>query len=182
MKPPDPPLTDGAILLRPPGEDNVEAITAACQDDEIQRWTPVPRNYTQADAHEFVRDAAERWATDAGAPFAVLDAADGHFLGLVGVRVINLHIERSIGQIGYWVAREARGRGVASQGLVLVSRWAFNGMGLARLQLVTEPENIPSQRVAERAGFQREGVLRSYIELHGSRRDAVMYGLLPADL
>jgi RimJ/RimL family protein N-acetyltransferase len=182
VKPPDPPLTDGAILLRPPEEGDVDAMTAACQEEEIQRWTPAPRKYTKADAHKFVRNSAERWATGAGAPFAVVNASDSRFLGLICVRVIHMHIERSIGQFVFWVAREARGRGVATRALVLVSRWAFDGMGLARLQLVTEPENVPSQRVAERAGFRREGILRSYIELHGSRRDAVMYGLLPADV
>jgi RimJ/RimL family protein N-acetyltransferase len=65
---------------------------------------------------------------------------------------------------------------------VLLSRWAARERGLGRLQLIVEPDNLASIRVAERAGFRREGRLRDYIELKGSRRDVYMYSLLPEEL
>lgn len=85
-------------------------------------------------------------------------------------------------QVGYWVKREARGRGVATRALRLLSRWAFDELGARRVQLIAQPENLASQRVAEKAGFQREGLLRAYAELKGRRPDFHMYSLLPGDL
>ena len=164
-------LEDDAIALRPFVEDDVPAITAACQDPDIPRWTHVPSPYTEEDARAYVREAGET-------AFAIVDRRSGELLGSIGFR---LHHE-AIGEFGYWVKREARGRGVAARALRLLSRWALAEHGLARLQLMTEPENAASQRVAETAGFRREGVLRSYAVLKGRRRDFVMFSLLPEDL
>src|SRR5512146_2713173 len=79
-------------------------------------------------------------------------------------------------------AHEARGKGLATRAVRLISRWALRELGLPRLGLFTEPWNVASQRVAERAGFQREGVLRSWTEIDGRRRDYVSFSLLPGDL
>jgi RimJ/RimL family protein N-acetyltransferase len=86
------------------------------------------------------------------------------------------------GSIGYWLLPEARGKGLASRAVKLVSRWALRDLTLARLALLTEPANRRSQRVAERNGFQEEGVLRSYTEIDGRRVDNVSFSLLPGDL
>jgi RimJ/RimL family protein N-acetyltransferase len=64
----------------------------------------------------------------------------------------------------------------------LLARWALEEAGLARLELVTDPDNIASQKVAKHAGFRREGVLRSYIERRGERQDCVIFSLLPGEL
>jgi RimJ/RimL family protein N-acetyltransferase len=78
--------------------------------------------------------------------------------------------------------REARGRGSATRALRLLAAWAFAELGAGRVQLLTEPENIASQRVAEKAGFTRDATLRSYLVLNGERRDAIMFSLLPGEL
>jgi RimJ/RimL family protein N-acetyltransferase len=83
---------------------------------------------------------------------------------------------------GYWTRKGARGREVASQALRLLTRWGAREHGLARLQLIVEPANTASIRVAEKAGFRRKGLLRSYIELKGTRRDVYLYALLPRGL
>jgi len=75
----------------------------------------------------------------------------------------------------------ARGRGIASRALRLVSAWALDELGVGRLQLHADVENVPSQRVAERAGYVREGVVRGWIEMRGERRDHLVYSLLPRD-
>ncbi|MBA2742159.1 MAG: GNAT family N-acetyltransferase [Actinobacteria bacterium] len=87
------------------------------------------------------------------------------------------------GRIGYWVATEARGGGVCTRALRVLSRWALDELALARLELITDPDNLASQRVAVKVGFQREGVLRSHL-LHpdGRLRDSVMFSLLPGEL
>jgi RimJ/RimL family protein N-acetyltransferase len=85
--------------------------------------------------------------------------------------------------VGYWCARGERGRGIVSDALTTISRYGFEELGLGRMELITDPDNRSSQRVAEKAGYQREGVLRSHL-LHpdGRRRDSVMFSLLPAEL
>jgi RimJ/RimL family protein N-acetyltransferase len=92
------------------------------------------------------------------------------------------YFDDAIGEVGYWMKREARGRGLATRALALVSRWALGEKRLARFQLRADVENVASQRVAEKAGFVREGVLRSSLELKGERRDVIMYSLVPEDL
>lgn len=90
--------------------------------------------------------------------------------------------QKRSGHIGYWCARPARGRGVMTHALRLLCRYAFEELALERLELFTDPENVASQRVAEKAGFQREGILRSHLPYpDGRRRDSVMFSLLPDD-
>ncbi|MGH3022914.1 MAG: GNAT family N-acetyltransferase [Gaiellaceae bacterium] len=165
-------LEDGDIALRAYTEDDVPALVAACQDPEIPRWTSVPSPYIEEDARRFVAGLEGHHA------FAVVDAETDELLGSVGFDLE----EHGRAEFGYWVAREARGRGVASRALLLLARWAAREHGLARLQLIVDPANAASIRVAEKAGFEREGLLRSYIELNGTRRDVYLYSLLPEEL
>ncbi len=164
-------LEDDLILLRPYEKGDVPAIVAACQDPEIPRWTSVPSPYTEADALQWLESDEEE-------TFAIVDRSTGELLGSIGVR----YFDGGIGEVGYWVKREARGRGIATRGLSLLSRWALGEKGLGRFQLRADVENEASQRVAEKAGFVREGVLRSSLELKGERRDVVMYSLVRDDL
>lgn len=173
-------LTDGTLLLRAPTEDDVPAIWAACQDPEIPRWIPViPQPYTQESARDFVEWSRDRF--DAGDySFVIVAAGSGTLLGAIGMYVSE---QRATGHIGYWVAAAARRRGVASGALRLLSRWALTERALGRVELVTDPDNIASQGVAEKVGYRREGVLRAHM-LHrdGRRRDSVMFSLLPGEL
>jgi len=118
-----------------------------------------------------------RWDRGEAATFAICDASGscvGHiFVNMSGVRR---------GSVGYWLLPEARGKGLASHALRLVSRWALRDLDLRRLALLTEPSNRQSRRVAEANGFLEEGVLRSYAEIDGRRLDYVSYSLLPSDL
>jgi len=100
-------------------------------------------------------------------------------LGSISVRVDNSRT----GRIGYWCVRHARGRGITTLALRRLSRYALDELGLARLELITDPDNLASQRVAEKVGFQREGVLRSHLpHPDGRRRDSVMFSLLPGEI
>jgi RimJ/RimL family protein N-acetyltransferase len=163
-------IEGGGLLLRPFTKRDTPAIVAACQDPEIARWTRVPSPYTERHASEFVSARDET-------SFAITDLPSGELLGAIGLR----EHDEGVAEVGYWVKREARGRGVATRALELVAAWAFEALSAARVQLVAEPENEPSLRVAEKAGFTREGVLRSYMEFNGRRRDGVMYSLLRQD-
>jgi RimJ/RimL family protein N-acetyltransferase len=89
-----------------------------------------------------------------------------------------------VGEIGYWARADARARGVTTRALVLLSRRALQRDGLARVQIRADIENHASCRVAEKAGFTREGVLRSahWNARLGRRQDWALYSLLPTDL
>ena len=167
------PLTDGVVELRPVDDRDVCTVERAAGDPEIARRFGLGR----LTPREYVNGYTEAARSGTGAAFAICDtdgASSGHVL--VELR------EAGRADVGYWLLPEGRGRGRATRALRLVSRWALAQPGVARLQLWTVPENTASQRVAERAGFQREGVLRSYRELDGSRVDAVFYSLVPSDL
>jgi len=118
-----------------------------------------------------------RWARGESATFSICDNR-GDFLGHV---FVNLAVEGRA-TIGYWLLAEARGQGFATRAVRLTAEWALRELPLARLGLFAEPCNEASQRVAKRAGFQREGVLRSWSEIDGRRVDYVSYSLLPSDL
>jgi RimJ/RimL family protein N-acetyltransferase len=173
-------LSDGVLVLRPWRLEDVPQVTEICQDPEISRWTTVPFPYREEHARTWIEQTIRDWDDHRHAAFAVTSAAGAEVLGAIGLR---FHEDYALqASIGYWVAREARGRGIATAALRLVSRWALRELGLPRVQLVTDPENVPSQCVAERAGFRREGLLRSYLELQGGRRDCLIFSLLEGEL
>jgi RimJ/RimL family protein N-acetyltransferase len=172
---PDPPLTDGAVALRPWSMQDVPEAVRCCNEEQIRRFIPpLPIPYTEDDAIAFIGAAQER--LDQGSMTFVIGEGPGAALrGSIGLRTI----APGIAQTGYWVAPEARGRGLAGTALALLSRWALATLPLIRLQLFTDVDNPASMRVAERAGFAREGTLRNWYDLRGERRDAVMFSLLP---
>ncbi len=84
--------------------------------------------------------------------------------------------------IGYWLLEEARGRGLATRAVSLLSRWALGAGGLVRIEALVEADNRASLRVVVRAGFRREGTLRGYLALGGRRTDALVLSLIGEDL
>lgn len=126
------------------------SVMAACQDPVIQRWLPVPVPYLLEDATDFVSGfACREWKTGHGAPFAITEALSNRLVGAISLKDVDRALRTA--ELGYWVAREARGRGVASRSIHLLSDWAFE-IGLERLDLFIEPDNLASRAVAERAG------------------------------
>lgn len=177
---PDPPLGDGAITLRPLTDEDVEQVTAACQDPLIARYTLVPSPYGEDDARAWFREAERQRREAVGLHLLIVAAQAGELLGSIGVNTITW-VHR-VGQVGYWVAPDARQRGVAVRAVRLLSHWLLTDLGLGRVEIRVDVENEPSQLVAEKAGFTREGVLRSRAESKGRRWDEVMFSLLPGDL
>ena len=171
------------VRLRPWRADDVPELARCCSDDEIARWLDsVPQPYGEADAAAYIGRTAQWWQEGSFWPFAVTGADDGRLLGAMGIGWTDERVRAA--EAGYWIRREARGQGIAVRALRLVSGWAFESVGVRRLQLRTEIDNEPSQRVAEKAGFTREGVLRSsgWSERRGRRLDFVVWSLLPGEL
>ena len=179
---PDPPLSDGAVLLRPWALQDVSWLVRACQDPEIARYSPViPFPYGEADARAWLasQEPARLWGTNL--EFAITHAGSAEPLGAIGVAV---NSRLASAETGYWLAAEARGNGYVTSALRAVARWGFADLDLARLWLTTDPDNLASQHVAERCGFRREGHLRSHtlVRHSGQRRDSLIWGLLPGEL
>ena len=177
MNAPDPPLADDAVLLRPWLPDDAEEIARCCNDDLTSHFIPfLPSPYTLTDAEMFI----ERTVSEAEVNLAITDRATGTLLGAVGVSL--KAFDEEIAEIGYWLAPEARGRGAATSALVLLSGWALRELPIARLQLTADVANLPSQAVAERAGFVREAVMRNGFGGRDGHRDCVVFSLLPGEL
>jgi RimJ/RimL family protein N-acetyltransferase len=165
--------SDGVIALRPWRQaDAPELVACLDGDGEIARWLDhIPQPYRMSDARTFISRTGET-------TFAVVDDPSGRVLGGIGLRW-----SEDVAEIGYWARADARGRGVTTHALVLAAGLAFEE-GAARVQLRADIENAPSRRVAEKAGFTAEGVLR---DVHwnprlGRRQSWVMYSLLPGEL
>ena len=149
-------LTDGVITLRPPGDEDVDALYRECQDPEIQRWTGVPSPYHRANALEYLERVKQEAAAGKAIAFVAVDGDE--LLG--SFSVMELDRAPHYGEIGYWVAASARGRGVASRAVTLLRDWCASGLGLESIELLIHEDNQPSQRVAERTGFLDTGERR----------------------
>jgi len=169
-----PTLLGERVRLRPWGPDDVDAVVAACQDPELQRWTQVPVPYRRDDAEGFVGGiAAETWAAG-GALFAVAPRDGGPLLVSIGL----FPPSDGFGEAGYWTVREHRGQGYTAEALGALADWVFGDLGLRRLELFVDPANVGSRRVAERAGFSAEGLLRQRHLHRGQPGDFLLYARL----
>jgi RimJ/RimL family protein N-acetyltransferase len=171
------PLVDGPTALRPWREEDIGSIVAACQDPEIPRWTSVPERYTVNDARAYMLQRYDAIHTGTAAPFAIVDPIDDRRL-LGSISLMRFDWSSARGEVGYWLARDARGQGHATRAVRLISAWGFSALKLERIELLASTENPASQRVAERSGYTREVVLRSYLRGKTGRQDMVMFALL----
>ena len=163
-----PQLSDGTVRLRALEERDVGAIVEAARDPEIVRWTTAPAGYTREDARRFMAVAATTAAAGAAVAFAIADAAD-RLVGTAGLSEIDP--ARGSGEVGYWLAAGARGRGTATRAVVLLRDWAHAGLGLTELVILSHRDNRPSAAVAERAGFADTGATARAVRMPPGRRD-----------
>ena len=172
-----PTLEGPRIRLRPWRPDDVDAVVAACQDPEIQRWTQVPVPYASEHAHGFVGEIAPSTWADGGALFAVEPVDDGPLAGSIGM----FAPRDGFAEAGYWTAAGSRGRGFTAEALGVLTEWAFRDIGLHRMELHVDPANVGSRAVAERAGYRVEGLIRQRFLHRGRPADVVLYARLATD-
>jgi RimJ/RimL family protein N-acetyltransferase len=174
-----PELSDGTIRLRRLRAADKAAVVKACNDGLIERFCyRVPYPYHESDFVEFLAYNEHFWPSGLMANWTVVDAGSDELLAMISLDIVAV---RQAGEIGYWCAPWARGRGVMSAAVRLVRDWAFGELELERLELTTDVDNIGSQRVAQAAGFRREGVMRGYLTARGRRSDDVLFGMVPGD-
>lgn len=173
-------LTTDRLVLRTVGRRDTDAVYAAAQDPDIQRWTTIPSPYLPEHAQGFTEQMVpDGWADGSMFTFGLfLPGPAGDLAGMLGIT------RRSLGEaeIGYWGTKEHRGCGYVTEAVRAAARWAFTEVAVDRLEWRAEVGNHASRAVAERAGFTVEGILRSAINNKGVRRDCWVGSLLPSDL
>ncbi len=178
ISPPHPPLADDVVVLRPFSLADVDRVTEACQDADIQRFTTVPVPYRRGHALEWISGHEAERAARTGLALAITDT-DDQMIGSVGFASIDWG--NDAGEIGYWVAPWGRGSNAAGRATRLLAGWGVRELGLIRVELRISTHNQTSQRSAEFAGFRWEGILRSALALRDERHDLAVYSLLAGE-
>jgi len=175
-------LVDGDVGIRRFCRGDIELLYAAASEsiNQLCAWMVwCHLDYSLMDSTAFVLACDSKWEQGESFSFAIVDSRNGEFLGSAGLNQVNrLH---QVANLGYWVRSGRTGRGIASAAVRLVAGFGLHNLGFHRLELVIPTGNLASQRVAEKAGAKREGVLRDKLTLKGRPCDAVMYSLVAAD-
>jgi RimJ/RimL family protein N-acetyltransferase len=166
------------VELRPLSAAHLGDVAELIADPETLRFTRIPEPPPDGFAREWIARYERGRATGEREAFAIL-GGDGAFVGIALAPVIDA--EAAEAELGYMVAAHARGRGVATAALRLLTRWAFEERGIQRAVLHIDVGNPASRRVAERAGYTLEGVLRSTYVKQGRRSDTELWSRLPTD-
>ncbi|MBS1886520.1 MAG: SDR family NAD(P)-dependent oxidoreductase [Actinobacteria bacterium] len=175
MRPPR--LDDGTVVLDAFELADVEAWVAGEDDEQARRFGWYPQRSTAETVSATIAARRRSWDDDGGRyALAVRDRASGELAGGVEIRVG----DDGRGTASYWTFPRFRGRGFATRAVIAADAWARRELGLARLELYVEVDNAASNRVAQRAGFVREGVQRSQATIGDRRRDMVVWARTPA--
>jgi ribosomal-protein-alanine N-acetyltransferase len=175
-----PVITRPPVVLRAFRDEDAALVRSVASDPLIPLITTVPASGDESDARAYIERQRERLASGVGYSFAVADTVTGYAVGQAGLWLRNLDDGRA--STGYWIAARFRGRHYATAALQAISRWGLSLDGIDRVELYVEPWNEGSWRAAERVGYVREGLLRSWQWVGAERRDMYMYSLLREDL
>jgi RimJ/RimL family protein N-acetyltransferase len=178
LRPPDPMLADESIRLIPLTPAHKPELETLVLDEGVRTYTRVPTEPSADFVETWFGFYDNGWRDGSRAGFAV-ETHDGEFLGL-GM-FVRLESEGRQGEIGYVIGPAARGRGMATRTLRLLTEWGFSELELERIELWIDVTNTASERVAERVGYVREGVLRSYWFKEDIRCDFGVWSRLRGD-
>ena len=170
-------LRGRGLVLRTWLPEDADELLQACQDEEIQRWTTLPSPYLPEHAEQFLDVCALRWVQGL-ATFAIQNRTETQLLGSIGFVGIP---EEGVVEVGYWIAPQARRRGVATAATRLISDWALDELAFHRVEWQCYVGNDGSRRVADKCGFTFEGTLRSRGFQRGHMLDIWIGGLLRTD-
>jgi RimJ/RimL family protein N-acetyltransferase len=177
------PGAEGLVRIRRFTTDDVEPLYLAVRESvqQLCHWMVwCNPDYTLEDTRSFVWSSERDWDRGERYSFVIEDARDGALVGSVGFSsIVSAH---RFANLGYWVRTSRTGRGIAQSAVLLAAKFAFEKLGLERLELIVPISNQASRRVAEKTGAQCEGLLRKRLFLRGRLHDAALYSLLPEDL
>ena len=174
-------LTEGPVSLRAPRGSDYRAWSELRDRSRafLQPWEP------SWPADDLSRPAFRRrlalYARDRdlghGHAFFVLRANDGALVGGVNLRNVTRGVAQS-GEIGYWVGEPYARRGYISAGVRAVTRFAFNTLGLHRVEAACCTDNSASAHLLAKVGFEQEGMARGYLKINGIWRDHLLFGMI----
>ncbi|GGV61969.1 GNAT family N-acetyltransferase [Streptomyces griseoloalbus] len=178
------------LVLRPLDTDDVPALAAMMNDDQVAAWTDVPQPFTEQAAHGWITEhaPAEREA-GRGLDLAVTEFLTQRLVGIIQLTKTNWHVRST--ELSYIIAPWARGEGYASEAALATAQWLFGDQRLERIELRTAADNTASQQVAQKIGCISEGVLRNACIAHvrtddggwsDIRTDFIVWSLLPEDI
>lgn len=173
-------LIGDGLCVRPLLPADAPALAEAALESiaTVGVWLPwCDASFTLAEAEEWVRICAAERADGSAHSMGIFDAADGAYLGGVGINHINrVH---DFANLGFWVRQSRQGEGIAPRAVWLMAAYGFEKLALTRLEIVAAEQNAGSRKVAERAGARFEGILHNRVVIRGVALPAAMYSLLP---
>ena len=175
-------LANEVVEIRRYCADDIPLLFEAAREsvNEMFAWVSwCHPNYTVEESRSFVLSSEIAWNQKTSFDFAVIDIESGLFLGGVGLSQIKR--KNNFANLGYWVRTSQTGRGVATAATILATKFGFDDLRLNRIEILAAVENIASQRVAEKAGARKEGILRSRLLLHNRLHDAALYSFIASD-
>ena len=176
-------LTDGSILLRPYRLSDVEPLYQAVRESlpELLPWIPWAHpDYSLEESKKWIELCTKTWAKGKEYNFVIVDAKDGSLLGSCGLNQVRRRAR--FANLGYWVRSKCTGKGIATAAALLVARFAFDELGLNRIEIGAATSNAASQRVAERIGAIPQGIQKRKIAFRDKVYDRVVSSLTPKDL
>ncbi len=198
-----PTLQYGAITLRPPQESDIPKIHQGCLDPLIPKFTRIPAEYTLAHAELLVRENTpnslaaksgilfiienratpeeKNRATDEGGNRAITEGdGEPQFCGAISFHSIDL--SDHVAELGYWIVASARGKGIGTTGVRVITDYGFTTLGFRRIEAVVDVENLASRKLLDHAGYLLEGVMRNKsTRSDGSQKDMALYAQTQRD-
>ncbi len=176
-------MSDFQVMIRPYRPGDAPLLYEAARESiaDIYPWLPwCHPGYTLEESEKWLETCLAERAAKRAFDFGVYDKGTAKFLGVVAIN--QLHPVHQFANLGYWVRSSCTGHGIAVTAVRLCAQFGFEELSLKRLEILTAAGNVRSQRVAEKAGATREGVLRQRLNISGMWHDAVVFSLIPEDL
>jgi ribosomal-protein-alanine N-acetyltransferase len=170
------PVAYGPVVLRAFSALDVPMAMELSTDPYVPLIGSLPANASQQEAQDWVDRQRGRLAEGVGFSFAIAESDTDRAVGGIGLWLA--HLAQGRAMVGYSVTPSARGRGIAAAALTALTAFAWSVPALHRIELYIEPWNVGSIKTAERAGYEREGLLRSHQEIGGRRRDMLLYAII----
>lgn len=177
---PRPPLRNCVVLLRPWDDADLAVLERGSHDEYVAKIEHLPVPFTREGGLDWIGAQHARVADGRGWSFAIVELETGEPVGGAG---ISYRHPPGAAEPGVWILEHRRNEGLAGRATRVLCSWALGAdVGIARVQATVEPWNVASQRVLEKVGFKREGLLRAYTSYGPERGDVYLYSLLAGDL
>ena len=184
LQKPQPALKGKLVSIRPAASGDYTEWAAVRREsrDFLTPWEPkwASDELDRIAWRQRIRRYREEIAQGTGMPFLIFENANGQLAGGITLGNIRYGVAQT-GQVGYWIGVNHAGKGMMAEALQLVVRFAFDTLRLHRVEAACIPDNARSIRVLEKAGFRREGLLRSYLRINGVWQDHYLYALISGD-